>query len=284
MRMSVKPIRFALIVMLLLLAASACDGVTDTPAAPPDSLGLTTGMEIGVVNTTVAGLATRDSVDPDAPNGGMLVTVDDVQLGESATVSWRRTVEREVEPDEPTPAVGVGTPTPTPPTELVSESGRLVVAGMESAHAALLPLYWPTSEAGETESSGMWLSQEAFEELKSTQQTRWSPDVVTQFSNLPRSALRQIEDAAEGQDLYLTADPDFIDFETRVDGERVRFQAIRAHDDFGNEYVILDQADNPMIVKFRFNAVSTGAIGIDVGIWTLIKAVFSGYRVVEIRQ
>ncbi len=107
---------------------------------------------------------------------------------------------------------------------------------------------------------------------------------MTRFTNLPCSALRQIEESAQEQDLYLTADPDFVDFETKVDGEQVRFQAIRAYDDFGNEYVILDRLENPRIVKFRFNVVSTGATGIDAGIWTLIKAVFSGYEVVEIRH
>jgi hypothetical protein len=41
-------------------------------------------------------------------------------------------------------------------------------------------------------------------------------------------------------------------------------------------------SDTQMISKF--STVSTGAIGIDAGIWALIKVVFSGYQVVEIGE
>lgn len=37
-----------------------------------------------------------------------------------------------------------------------------------------------------------------------------------------------------------------------------------------------------MIAKFTYDAVSTGFAGIDAGLWTLIKTVFSGYQVATI--
>lgn len=89
---------------------------------------------------------------------------------------------------------------------------------------------------------------------------------------------------AAGCEIFLRVEPDFVTFELDVNGQDTAVQAIQAFDDFGNEYVILDNLQNPLILKFTYNAVSTGAIGIDVGIWTLIKAVFSGYQIVEIRQ
>lgn len=129
----------------------------------------------------------------------------------------------------------------------------------------------------------MWLSSEAFSQLKDTRETRWSADALTRISNLPRQVLDEIDEAAAEREIYLRAEPDFLTFEVRVNGRETTVQAIQAFDDFGNEYVILDNAQNPLILKFTYNAVSTGAIGIDVGIWTLIKALFSGYQVVEIQ-
>jgi hypothetical protein len=46
----------------------------------------------------------------------------------------------------------------------------------------------------------------------------------------------------------------------------VDVEALKAHDDFGNEYIIVADERNPLIVSFTFNAVSTGVIGIDVGV------------------
>jgi hypothetical protein len=271
------------ICLAILALALGCVTAPKTSESPPPDLALAPGMQIGLVATTIGGLAPRTSVNSNELGGGMLVTVQTVQSGESVTVNWQQAVEREL-PVSPEPERGIGTPEPTPATEIVVEEGTITASGLDSAHAALLPLYWSLSEADTTETSLMWLSQEAFEELERTRQTRWSADVLTMFTHLPVWAIEQLTEETAGREIYLTAEPDFVDFAMNVDGQRVQFQAIQAFDDFGNEYIILDDAKNPLIVKFRFNAVSTGTVGIDAGIWTLIKAVFSGYQVVEIRQ
>ena len=267
-------------ILTLALGCATTSQITDSP--PPD-LTLAPGMQIGLVATTIGGLAPRTSVAPDELGGGMLVTVQTVQPGESVTITWQQAVERELPTTDSEPAVGIGTPEPTPVTEIIIEEGTITASGLDSAHAALLPLYWPLSEADTTDTSLMWLSQEAFEELKHTQRTRWSADVLTRFTHLPAWVIEQLNEETAERELYLTAESDLVDFEITVNEQRVQFQAIQAFDDFGNEYIILDNAENPLIVKFKFNAVSTGAVGIDAGIWTLIKAVFSGYQVVEIQ-
>lgn len=274
----------AFICMVILVLALGCVTTSQTSEPSPPDLALAPGMQIGLVTTTVGGLAPQASVNSDEPGGGMLVTVQTIQSGESVTIAWRQAVERELPPLDPKPVVGIGTPEPTPVTEVIIEEGTISASGLDSAHAALLPLYWPLSEANTTETSLMWLSQEAFEELKRTRRTRWGADVLTMFTYLPVWAIEQLNEETAERELYLTAEPDFVDFDMTVNGQRARFQALQAFDDFGNEYIILDDAENPLIVKFKFNAVSTGAVGIDAGIWMLIKAVFSGYQVVEIRQ
>lgn len=268
--------------IVLLLAGLACrltPGPTPTPTALPS---LAPGLEIGIATTTVAGVSLTDQVDPTQAGRGMLITVQEVQPEQAVTVTWQRAVERELPPPGPTPVVGVGTPDPTPVTETIVQEGRITGEGLDDAHAPLLPLYWPQVDPRTTDTSLMWLSAEAFAELKETRQTPWSADVLTRISNLPRRALDQIEEETAGQDIFLTAEPEFIEFEVTVDGRATTVQAIEAFDDFGNRYVILDNAANPLILKFTFNAVSTGAIGIDVGIWTLIKTLFSGYQVIEL--
>ena len=267
----------------MVVAILGC-GLAPRPTAEPDlELELAPGVQIGVVTTSLGGLMLRDSVDSHEPGGGMWVTIEEVQPGQALTVSWQATTERVIPPEGPTPVVGVGTPAPTPHTEVVTLEGTIGTDRLGDAHSALLPIYWSTFEDDTTDTSLMWLSQEAFDELKRTRQTRWSADVVTQLSNLPAEALAQIADATEGREIYLKAEAEFVDFELSVNGAKARLQAIRAFDDFGNEYLILDDAGNPLIVKFLFNPLSTDPFLLGP-VWTLIKAVFSGYQVVEIRQ
>jgi len=275
---------YKLVIVVFLLTALSCRLTSTSTPQPSTSPALAPGLQIGIMPTTLGGFTIGRPVDPDRVGGGMLVTVEEVQPKQSVTVAWQRTVEREISSEEPTPVVGIGTPAPTPDIKTMTQEGLITGQALDDAHAALLPIYWPQVETEATDTSLMWLSSQAFNELKETRQTRWSADVLTRLSNLPRWALDQIDEATADRNISLTAEPEFIEFEVTIDNQPTAVQAIEAIDDFGNEYIILDNAENPLILKFTFNAVSTGAIGIDVGIWTLIKAFFSGYQVVEIRQ
>ena len=176
----------------------------------------------------------------------------------------------------------MGEETPTPETELVEETGKITATGLDDAHAALLPLYWRTGETT-TVTSAMVLSGEAFAELSETRETAWSPDVLTRMSRLSEEAIEAIEaGVAEAEEVTLTAEAEFVEFDLSVDGETTAVQAIDAYDTFGNAYTILAAERNPLILEFTFDAVSTGFAGIDAGLWSLIKTVFSGYRVASI--
>jgi len=69
---------------------------------------------------------------------------------------------------------------------------------------------------------------------------------------------------------------EFVASGLSVDGRYTTAHAIDAHDSSGNEYVILAEEANPLIVKFISNAVSVGVTGFDAALWTLIKAVVWG--------
>lgn len=248
---------------------------------PADVLDLRAGIEIGMGFTGFGGLAAPSEVDPDEPGGGRLITVDAVELGEEVTISWRQTVEREIPPEE-SPTVGVGEETPTPKVEIIEETGTITAVGLADAHATFLPMFWDPG-AMTTETSAIWLSHEAFQELEETRQTDWSADVLTRITWVGKEAQERIHSAAEKvDDVTLEAESDFVEFELTAGGQTTTVEAIKAHDSFGNEYIIVANEANPLVVKFTYNAVSVGVTGFDTGLWSLIKAVFSGYQVVSI--
>lgn len=248
-----------------------------SPAATP----LQAGMELGLAFTGPGGVTTVSTVDPDEPGGGRLLTVEAVEPGASATVSWRETVERESTPSE-RPPVGVGEDTPTPIVEVVERAGTLTVAGLADAHATFLPMFWEPG-AATTDTSGIWLSRAAYRELRDTRSTAWSGDVLTRISWVGTTVQDRIHDAVEREDeVVLEADGDFVEVDLTVDGASTTVEAIQAHDSFGNRYVVLANEDNPLVVQFRYNAVSVGGAGLDTALWSVIKAVFSGYRVLSI--
>lgn len=251
------------------------------PGEPATAAALRSGMEIGVGFTGFGGLAAPSEVDPDESGGGRLITVDAVEPGEEVTISWRQTVEREITPEQ-SPTVGVGEETPTPEVEIVEETGTITAVGLADAHATFLPMFWEPGETT-TNTSAIWLSREAFQELKETRQTAWSADVLTRITWVGKEVQERIHSAAENVDeVMLEAEPDFVEFELTADGHTTAVQAIKAHDSFGNEYVIIANEANPLVVKFTYNAVSVGITGFDTGLWSLIKSVFSGYQVVSL--
>lgn len=277
------PTFFLLLIVLVLSCRSGTivPSGTPTPAERTLDLALRPGMSIGIRSTAFFGRLTDGAVDPDTPGGGRLVTIETLDPGHKVTVSWQGTEEQVVPSEEPTPVTGIGTPTPTPLTEIVSIEGAITATGLEAAHTPHLPFYW---QPGETfnDTSLMWLSREAFSELQTTRRTRWSEDVLTKLSVLPLAVIEEIRATTEDRTIHLNAEPEYTSFEVSVNGRTQVLQAIKAYDDFGNEYLILADADNPLIVKFTFNAISTGTIGVDAGIWALIKTVASGYQVVSI--
>lgn len=265
--------------------------VDDNDDQTPDSsdLSLQSGLKIGLGSTALAGLASRSEVDPDEPGGGRLVTVDAVNPGKEVTLSWRQTVEHEITPTETPTDRGVGESTATPAVEIVEETGTITASGLGDAHAPFLPMYWQPGMI-QTDTSAIWLSREAFQELKETRQTAWSRDVLTRISRVGKEAIEQIQSGAADQirngvaeidEVYLHAEPDFVDYELTINDETATVAAIEAYDSFGNAYKIIDNEQNPLVAKFTYDAVSVGFTGFDTALWTLIKTVFSGYQVVS---
>lgn len=135
-------------------------------------------------------------------------------------------MENEITPTETPTNEGVGETTPTPDVRIEEETGTITASGLADAHALFLPMYWQPGTI-ETDTSAIWLSKEAFQELMGTRQTAWSRDVLTRMFRMGVERISEIDSgvaeqirngAAEVDDVLLHAESDFGDVDLTING------------------------------------------------------------------
>lgn len=120
------------------------------------------------------------------------------------------------------------------------------------------------------ERSGIWLSEDAFQELSRTRHavlnfgvfdealqkaTKGISDVKEAISALQQKADKE----GETRDLtMLEADESTSDYKIRVNGVEKTVSVIKARNWFG-EIIVLNNAQNPLILKASLNPVTSGA-------------------------
>jgi len=138
--------------------------------------------------------------------------------------------------------------------------GAISVSGMQGARRFENPLFWGDGD-WQTDSSLLWLSAQAFAELKSTTSAQFAmaapapaagqPDALAQYTSQLLAAMGAAPDA--GPQLWLTSFG--ASYPCYVNGERSALPALLAMDSLGlAEYWVLDDPDNPLILKVSFNA------------------------------
>ncbi|MCC6563906.1 hypothetical protein IT087_03355 [Candidatus Uhrbacteria bacterium] len=189
---------------------------------------------------------------------------------------------------------GIGENVPTPPTvatEKVTATGTVMGLNLAAPHTAFLPTYWPEGRHDVLgEKTGIWLSDDAFQELVRTRHTILNlglfdeslneaakniGELKTAISNLRQQAS---EEGARKDLTELEADGEFIEYPIDINGERRMVSAIRAKNWFG-EVIILNNRQNPMILKVTLNPVTAGVEAANGG---AIDKLF-GYEVRNIR-
>ena len=213
------------------------------------------------------------------------VTITRYVPKEIAALKWTTVEERETDASKKRRAdydaeiakktFAIGEKMPLPPEsemEKQTAEGTLTNINLKNSHTLMLPFYW---HAGDTvitqgDKSAMWLSDDAFLELEGTRQTVLNFGVldeiankVSQNINQLKSALarlrRQADEEGKNKDLtLLKAEPDFVDWSLKVNGQDVTVSAIRAKNWFG-EIVVLNNRQNPLVLKLTLNPLLAGA-------------------------
>jgi hypothetical protein len=181
---------------------------------------------------------------------------------------------------------------PTVATEKITTTGTVMGINLRTPHTALLPAYWPAGPYDVVgERTGIWLSDDAFLELVKTRFTILNLGLFDEALNRAAQNVGELKDAiatlrrqaaTEGARKDLTeleSEDEFIDYALDINGERRMVSAIRAHNWFG-EVIILNNRQNPMILKVSINPLIVGAEAVSGG--AAVDKLF-GYEVRNIR-
>lgn len=301
-----KPSSFVVALLLLAMPAGGADATADpieAAARSPEgaSLGLRPGMTIRLA-PTVLGLGASLSRWTGDDTGIKAVSVVEA-AADGLVVEWREKVKEETEGsrrrrqafEDDRPRSGVGEPEPeAPPPDYVErvKRGRLHATGFEASRRMNLPALWPEGEHELEQGSLLWMSPTAFRELRATRQTVWRLGIVGSSLGEPVAALTELSRGLEALRARLEeseperrafdsieAEADFATFELAVDGRPTAVRAILARNWFA-EYVILDNQENPLILKVTLNPLSGGALDVFSPLGAL-KSIL-GYQVLEL--
>lgn len=186
--------------------------------------------------------------------------------GEGATFRWSQEMSVETEesiaarqafekehPDE--------TGGPAPVYEVKQNEGAMDSIIFQETHKLYLPVRWQEGRAGDR-SGVLWVSKDVYQELSRTRNSTVYINVIATLLEIAQrhpeladavEAFRKEEaEASQKQDTDLMkVEGDHIDYPIRVDGKDVKVKAIRARNWYG-EMIVLDNYDNPLVLKFDF--------------------------------
>lgn len=144
-------------------------------------------------------------------------------------------------------------------------TGTLTNINLQNSHAAQLPAYWQKGKHSlADEKTGIWLSDDAFQELSRTKQTILNYGIFDEEAQGISKADPEFKRAYEAlraragtdgkaHDLTLMkADAEPVDWKISVNGKERTVSVWRARNWFG-EIVVLNDRQNPLILKMTLN-------------------------------
>lgn len=150
------------------------------------------------------------------------------------------------------------------------EEGEVLITGslknidLEKTHTLFFPAGWSEgSREVAKERSGVWISDEAYQLLIKTGQAKmtlelektWMETAFKMAGDAQRFVATQRGTAADDPEL-LKREEEKIKFSVSVNGEAGEVFAIKAKNEYG-EFIILDNPQNPLILKFTPNPFLT---------------------------
>jgi len=276
------------------------EGISPKEAA--ERINFVPGSRIEIRQTYLGvGAKIAEKLSGDDKSGVRIITIERFAPMNVANLSWQ--LSQYVETDESHQArldyetkvknLEDGEDAPKEPevdTERQTVIGSLKDINLKSTHKIFLPAYWPTGDATTPDLSAIWVSAEIYEELKGTKNS------TVYFGILDSALFGALATAAQFADSVAALQKDAAAISTRVDvdlvnadepsewellvnGEEVTVQVIKARNWFG-EFVVLDNPQNPLILKMTFNPISAGALDLISG--TAFLKSLLGYEVTQL--
>jgi len=158
--------------------------------------------------------------------------------------------------------------------EILTLKGSNSFSNIKSGSFGLLPAFW--EERKNSSGSGIWISRKLFKNLKLKGKADWRFDFRKEAPGwfLADYGAYVISSYEQGN---LTKDMETT-YPVLLDGIAASLPAMRAEDDVGNVYYILDDYGNPLVLEFIYNPI----IAINTNSSLMLKALLS-YQVTEIR-
>jgi len=175
-------------------------------------------------------------------------------------------------------------------TERRTVVGSLSDINLKNTHKLFLPAYWPTDAGNIPDLSAIWVSADVYEELKGTKNSTIYFGILDSVLFGAMSSAQEFAKAIDALrndsaqvsakvDVDLVRAEDPSEWDLMVNGEQVKVQVIKANNWFG-EIVVLDNPQNPLILKMTFNPVSAGALDLISG--TAFLKTLLGYEVTQL--
>ncbi len=149
-------------------------------------------------------------------------------------------------------------------TEMQTVKGKVENIDLKSSHKLYPPAYWPSEVTDAKETSAIWLTKDAFDELTKTKHATLfygmtdsllfgNLRTAKEFADAITSLDDQVKEASKATDLdWAKADEEYSDWTLKVNGQDIKVQVIKASNWFG-EIVVLNNPQNPLVIKMTFN-------------------------------
>ncbi|MBU2566019.1 hypothetical protein KKG46_00480 [Patescibacteria group bacterium] len=248
-----------------------------SPEEASKRINFVVGSQIEMVQSTVV-----ENHDSDNKEGVRIITIDRFAPMYYANLNWKLSLDAETQDsiqarrqyDQDLEEDNLGD-NPAPAPEIVTE--RQTVVGtvdqldLNKSHNLFLPAYWPPDEVEANGNSGIWLSDEVYEEIKRTGDSTIYFGMAdsslfglmgqsTEFANAIKDLQKDLSAISGKIDPDLTTvTTEVADWPLYVNGKEVTVRVIKASNWFG-DMVILDNKQNPLILKMTFNPQATSAL------------------------
>lgn len=218
-----------------------------------------------------------------------------LDLSSGSALEWKRADRRETEEsvanrDAHESEGREGSPPPRV-FAIVTTEGRLNFVRSEEDRKMLLPAFWQEGESTVLDNGILWLTKDAHARLKQGQKVEWSlgmgspvldtaSDILGAFDGAVEKLFGDGEDGKGSPfDLELVTEDGL--FAVRIDGRVETVEVLQVKSWFAT-YLVLDNPDNPLILKVGVNPVAASALDAFSPLGVDTKAL--GYEITEIRR